>query len=160
MRERLLHSLLPELRKRDIPPSCLEGLTCEDQLTCLIELLKKCKNAKVVQVGIDPGATVGIVVAVDLDIVWSWEGSSEEALSVLKELIPHVKPDRIITSEKGIELVKGIGNVIVIDEHGTSKKRVKGLGRHASSAFLMIAKNSISRRVDGRRGARGGLRRC
>ena len=107
----------------------------------------------VVQLAIDPGVTVGIVLLVDDVAVWSWEGSHEEASVTVRQLLESVKVDKVITSPQGLHLLPdSTNNVVLVDEHGTSKKRIKGMGKHASSAFLMATRNSISRRARRRRG--------
>jgi len=151
LNERLLYSLLGKLKRYGIRPECLARISCSSELECIISALKQCKNLKLVQIAVDPGATVGIVVLVDTVTVWSWEGSSEEASNTLAELVKVVRPDRVVTSEAGVELLPmGDYEIIVVNEHGTSKKKLRGLGRHASSAFLMATRNAISRRRSAR----------
>ena len=153
MEARLFHSILPKLRKYRISPECAQRLECESELECVIAALKRCKGLSVVQLAIDPGVTVGIVLLVDSVAVWSWEGSRKEALVTIKQLLETIEVDKVITSTQGLQLLPdSTNNVVLVDEHGTSKKRIKGMGKHASSAFLMATRNSISRRVKRRRG--------
>ncbi|ABU81908.1 hypothetical protein [Ignicoccus hospitalis] len=149
MEDRAFYLLLRKFREFGVDPSCARRVSCRSELDCIIKALKICNGLKVTQLGIDPGETVGIVIVVDAVPVWEWEGSRDEAVKVVSEVLKTIEIDRVVTSEGGLDLLPSSLEVpvVLVREHGTSKRRVRGLKKHSSSAYLMVARNSITRRV-------------
>ena len=127
----------------------LEEVSCSKPLECVAKAVATCLGtSEEVIIGIDPGEMSGIVAVVGTTPIYLWEGPRHRVHEVLEHLAKELKiksifigrhyPLPLSLSDKSIE-------VVMVPEEKTSKRKIKRMKRHESSADVIATRYSLSK---------------
>ncbi len=132
---------------------CLDYVSCSSTLECVVKAVSLCKGIRTEpKLGIDPGLRYGVTVVLGDIVIYAWEGSEEGAKDILENILSQIKISKAFIganypiSSSLLEVLDSYDiKSYIVKEDNSSKVKVSGLGKHASSAYLIATKFSLSR---------------
>ncbi|UXD22934.1 hypothetical protein IPA_09720 [Ignicoccus pacificus DSM 13166] len=125
------------------------SVNCTSESDCILKLLeRRLGYSPKLYLGIDPGKVYGVALVAAEYPIYLWEGPKEDATSIVNSILNEFAVEAIIIGNGApsemIELPQNV-KVYVVPEDNTSKTKLKGFGRHASSAYLIATTKRFSK---------------